>query len=641
MHQDRKRSGWASITPDQIFKLFSVKANPEGAAKAALIFLGLFLSPITLFGALWFYMRGYDRFMRPNSEMPRFANMPPIVKLGMAIGAVLAWVIVYFSIKVMVFAVLSFGGRFLQRSPYLTVAILLMNVFFTYVVFFLFNKWKRSVKKSMIEGSRYGTARFAEANELAPYMKEKGFYIGKNLFYGKPGHLLTVAGTRAGKFVNLLSYILLRPYLFKGSIILVDPKAENAAVSGRIQKHFGRKVVYLNPFDLLSLGSMGFNPLDILKNDINLSDDVLMFAESIVEQSTGENKHFQDRARAFVATFLLHIMTACKQEDRHLGTLWSMLRSGPQEFIELLADMSTNNDPNFGDIVKAGANEIISMLKNSEREFGSVMSNAFEATGFIQSPALRDSLKGKDGFSADDLASGNVTVYLCIPFEKISSHKAWLRLVVTALMRSVVRDPKTEAAFIIDEANAFGFHSEILTGMSAYAGMGVHIWSIFQDLSQIKNIYGDNWQTFIANSSVRHFFNISDNFSAEYLEKMFGATSILSHNDKDELTGSTARPLITADEIRRESGDIMYTVIDQLPVARIPKHPYYKTDLDCDPNPYFKGEAQNRKEVIQRPEKLTREMIRKMNEPPPPPEPETEETDDIPPMPPLAPEEED
>ncbi len=586
-----------NVSPEELKELFRINGNPEGLTKILLIFVGLLLSPVTLLGALLFYRRGYARFMEPNHELPRLSNLSPIIRVGMLIGAVLIWVLLYFMAKIMIHLILWIGGSAMRNNPNAVVIYLGVNILLTLAVMFWFSRWRGGIYKYMSEVRRFGTARFTTLKELLPYRTQKGFYIGQGTYYNKAGHLLSVAGTRAGKFVNILAYNLLMPGLFKGSWVIIDPKGENAAVTGRIQKLFGRKVVYLNPFNLLSLASTGYNPLDILKNDINLADDVMMFAEAIVQQTTGESKHFQDRARSFISTILLHLMTAAPKEDRHLGVLWSWLRLDPQRWAELLADMSVNDDPNVGDIVRAGANEIISMMKNSDKEFGSVMSNAFEATGFIQSPSLRASMKGVDEFTADDLASGNVTVYLCIPFDKLKSHNAWLRLVVTSLMRSVIRNPKKDVCFLIDEANAFGYHSEIETAMGAYAGFGVHVWSVFQDLSQIEGTYGKKWQTFISNSSVRHFFNISDNFSADYLERMFGTTSIPTYNEKGEISGATARPLVTADEIRRESGETIFAVIDQLSVAQIPKHPYYLTKLPCDPNPYYKPEPTEEAEI--------------------------------------------
>jgi len=578
------------VSTAEVIDLLRPAGNPEGVTKAIFIFVGLLLTPITLFGSLIFYKKGWKKFMEPQNEFPRLNNLSPIMRFGMIIGPFIAWAILYLTTQIMVRMILWIGGDVVRYNPNFVLLYLGANVIFTVVVLLWFSKWRGGIYKYLSEIRRFGTARFATLKELLPYRYRNGFYIGIGLFYRKAGHLLTVAGTRAGKGVNLILYNLLMPGLFKGSWVIIDPKAENAIISGRIQKLFGRKVFYLNPFNMFELMSTGYNPLDMLSNDINLADDVRMFAEAIVPEANGEQKHFQDRARSFIATFLLHLMSSAPKEDRHLETLWKWLRSDAAEWNMLLASMILNDDPIVGEIVKRGANEIISMQTNSDREFGSVMSNVFEATNFIQSPTLRESLKGKDGFNATDLTNGNVTVYLCIPFDKLKSHNAWTKLVIISMLRAVIRKPNKDVCFLIDEANAFGYHSEIETAMGGYAGFGVHIWSIFQDLSQIQGTYGNKWQTFIQNSSVRHFFNISDNFSAEYLEKMFGTTSIPTYNDKGEISGATARPLVTMDEVRRESGDIIYTVIDQLPVAQVPKYPYYKANLDADPNPYYKPE---------------------------------------------------
>jgi type IV secretory pathway TraG/TraD family ATPase VirD4 len=69
--------------------------------------------------------------------------------------------------------------------------------------------------------------------------------------------------------------------------------------------------------------------------------------------------------------------------------------------------------------------------------------------------------------------------------------------------------------------------------------------------------------------------------------------SVPTYNEKGQLTGASPRPLVTPDELRRQSGEIIYTLIDQLPPAEISKFPYYKMNLECDPNPYYKPEQNN------------------------------------------------
>jgi type IV secretion system protein VirD4 len=593
--QNARTRGLLDVSRQEIFDLFKPSPNPEGFTKTILIFVGLVLSPITLLGALLFYQRGYKRFMK--DELPRLYNLPPIVRVGMMAGAILIWIGLYLAVRPVAYILYWIFGNTAEQYPMFPITFLAVNVSMTVIMFLWFTKWRNRIAKSLTESKRHGSARFASQKELEPYRKPQGFYVGLHTFYRKAGHLLTVAGTRAGKGTNLILQNLLMPWLFKKtSFVVIDPKGELAAVSANAQRKAGRKVVILNPWKLLMLANTGYNPLDILKSDpLYIVDDVAMIAESIVPSGKGgsEDDHFQSRARAFVSTLLLHLVTSAPTEDRHLGTLWQWLRLDQKSWIELLADMIMNSDPHVGDIVKAGANEIASLMKNSDREYGSVISTAQKCTDFIKSPSLRESMKGSDDFTSADLASGNVTVYLCIPFDQIKSYSAWLRLVVTSLMRSVVRNPKEEVCFLIEEAYAFGYHSEIDMALGAYAGFGIHVWSIFQTLVQVKNIYGDNWENFIANCSVRHFFNISDNFSTSYISSMCGQTSIPTYNEKGELTGASPRPLVAPDELRIQSGDSIYTVIDQLPPVKIPKFPYYQMQLDCEPNPYYKPEVNN------------------------------------------------
>jgi type IV secretion system protein VirD4 len=343
---------------------------------------------------------------------------------------------------------------------------------------------------------------------------------------------------------------------------------------------------------LLSLGNTPFNPLDVLKVDrINLCDDVATLAEAIVPATSGSNEaHFSDKARSYVSGLILHLMTAAPETERHLGTLWQWLRLDHEKWIELLADMMLNDDPVAGEIVKATANEIASLMKTSEREYGSIISTAQKYTDVFKSPALRESLKTSPKFSAADLTNGNTIVYLIVPADRLKSHSTYMRLVITSLLRSVIRNPGKDVLFLIDEAYAMGYHSEIELALGAYAGFGVHLWTIWQSLVQIQDLYPKTWQSFISNCSVRHFFNISDNFSADYISSMFGQTSVPEYNDKGEVSGASARPLVTPDEIRRQSDESIYTVIDQLAPTEIPKAPYYKMGLEYDPNPYYKPE---------------------------------------------------
>jgi type IV secretion system protein VirD4 len=342
------------------------------------------------------------------------------------------------------------------------------------------------------------------------------------------------------------------------------------------------------------LGSDQYNPLDLLDpDDPNVIDDVQLIAETIVPTtSRGDTDHFNARARTVISGLLLHLVTQPGLEDqRHLGTLWEWLRLDTDKWDDLLADMKTNTSKNGGDVCERTADEILALMKNGSREYASVVSTAQKWTDYIKSPALRQSML-TSSFSAADLVGGKTTLYIVIPADRLKTHYQWLRLVISALMRSVIRKPGKRVCFLLDEFYALGYLSEIDVALGAYAGYGVSVWAILQNLVQLKDTYESNWESFLSSCAVKHFFNLGDNTTLEYVSALLGQTSIPSYSmgpAGPSVSGATARPLVTADELRRGSAESMFTLIDQKPVHLIEKFPYYEAlelGLDYDPNPY-------------------------------------------------------
>ena len=126
-----------------------------------------------------------------------------------------------------------------------------------------------------------------------------------------------------------------------------------------------------------------------------------------------------------------------------------------------------------------------------------------------------------------------------------------------------------------------------------YAGYNVTVWPILQSLIQLKNLYKDNWETFISNCTVRQYFTVNDNFSADYISKALGETShILSKKNRagGEDVEANKRLLVTPDELRRESGKKIFMFIDDLPPTYVDKLPYYLVPTlnnRADKNPYI------------------------------------------------------
>ena len=116
-----------------------------------------------------------------------------------------------------------------------------------------------------------------------------------------------------------------------------------------------------------------------------------------------------------------------------------------------LADQMEDNPDLFGDF-RAGAIQYLSI---------------YEPGGY-----LADAVSASD-ISLADLKTGNVTLYLAFPPDKIASHGAALGLIVNQAITAVARSKdKGEVLFMLDEFANIGKLAGLAESLSALPGLG-------------------------------------------------------------------------------------------------------------------------------------------------------------------------
>lgn len=572
--------------------LLSFKPDPEKQNRFLVFMVGVLLTPITLIGALLGFVKAFERLEIYLGRVPRFYPMRPVVRAMMVAGAILLWI----GLILLIFTVVNMQGYDVSDFA-LILGYLVINFIFSLIVFFIFHKWENDRAQMEAARNKFGSARFAEAMDLLPYTSNKGLYIGGSIYtFSDKGHVFTSAGTRGGKGTNLIIPNLLGAGGYEGSWVVIDPKGENAAITARYQKENGQDVVLLNPWNLLSEHldeSRSFNPLDILDiQSIDLVDDIQIISEMIVPISlSGGDRYFSDNARTIVSALILHIVVNMESSQRHLGTLYRLARAQGDDWLGILADMRMSENPLHKDLLDITAQEVLKLMQSGENSFGSILATVLQNTDFLKSPALQKALQSD--YIPSDLSQGKSTIYVIIPADKLQSHGRWLRLVVTSTMRAVIRKPDKRVCFLLDEFAALGYLPEIETALSTYAGFNVTVWPILQSLIQLKKHYGDNWETFIANAAVRQYFNVNDNFSADYISKAIGNTTNIAKTG-NWFTGTkieaNSRALATSDEVRRHSQRNIFAFISDAPPTVFGKMPYYEVEElneKADKNPYL------------------------------------------------------
>ena len=375
-------------------------------------------------------------------------------------------------------------------------------------------------------------------------------------------HIVTVAGSRAGKGRSAIIPNLL---IYTGSVVCIDPKGENARITAEqraapvSQGGLGQEVYVLDPFKVSGVPDRfqaTFNPFwSIDLNDIDGLEQVSALADSIVVPTDPKDAHWDSSARDLIEAIILHVLTWPRYHDRrNLSTVRELLINGDPDALTVPA---SSGQPQIvfpsGITGGAGAKDmdvlLESMLKNTacagvvsgqarnllnmgQEERGSVLSTARRNTKFLDGTAIPANLeKSKHNLTMRRfrLAKRGATVYLCLPARYMTTHSRWLRLFLNALMGEVESTPpakKVPILAILDEFPILGYMSKLESAIGFMAGFGLKIWTILQDINQIKRDYPNSWETFLGNAGVCQYFGNSDRSTLEYVSQNLGEVEV-------------------------------------------------------------------------------------------------------------------
>lgn len=377
-----------------------------------------------------------------------------------------------------------------------------------------------------------GTARWATGWERVRYRVYSGVgpIVGKGSFgqlvrFNRDGIVHVFANTGAGKGIGVVIPTLLD---YPGSIVVTDVKGENYAITARYRSSLGR-VVMLNPGDLSH--SARFNPLDMVRVGTDQeSDDARMLADLMVIRD-GPDAHWSDKSISLLSALILHAVYADEPAQRNLAYVrrLSLAESGSmREQIEDIARTSRSRQAR--DIARAFLRSMGDQEK-STNEFLSVLSDLDKATEPWGDGTPAGQLASRSSFSLEDLnRPETMTLYLCVDEEKLLTYRRWLRVMTGCTLNAVMRSkrtqrPKHKVILLYDEARALGRLDPLINAVGFLRTYCTPVL-IWQNMPQVRAIYGEQAAEFLANASCRVFFGINDNDTAKQVSLMCGQAAI-------------------------------------------------------------------------------------------------------------------
>jgi type IV secretion system protein VirD4 len=344
--------------------------------------------------------------------------------------------------------------------------------------------------------------------------------------------------------LNLLGAIGKKPH----------PKGELARITARHRKSMSQAVHVFDPFGVSGHPCASFNVIGMVDPlSDTCVDDAALIADGLIIPEQGPGAHFTSSARNFLRGLVLYVATEEQPEMRTLLYLRHLLTLDDKRFGTLLKDMQA--DERCFLVIQRAAN---SLLGKSENERSGVVSTCIEQTDWLDSPPLAMCL-AKSDFALADLKKKPTTIYLCLPAGRMATHSRLWRIIINLSLEAMEREtvkPVHPVIFLMDEFAVLDHLSSIEKASGQIAGFGVKLWPILQDLSQLKSIYRNRWETFMGNAGLVQAFGNADLTTLEYLSKRLGKTSVMQVR-KGEISAQQAAGGFTGESIDLHTTELM------------------------------------------------------------------------------------
>jgi|GEM_PF-965185 len=466
-----------------------------------------------------------------------------------------------------------------------------------------------------------GTARFAVKSDFGTFEETVDFskhvYVGKNLpesvgnsqqdiIAETKKNVSVFGGTGSAKTTAIIdTNILIR----QTSFFAIDPKGSSFRRLAPYLKARGYYVHCLAPFTPEL--SCSINPLDgLTSEDPEYVDFIELLVAALIIVSASD-PHWGNSARRLVAGLFAYVVET-PGEEASLGRVMEILCSGLGVITKIAKAVAIDTTTYRSDSLTRRKLARFAELTSDNREAQSIMSTALTEMNFLDSTAICQCLSKSD-FSFEDLVDPNkkVAVFLIIPSEKLETYNRFSRLMVSMAINTISRiggDPDRPIDLYIDEAGTIGHLPILSQGVALMRERGMRFWTVFQSLSQLQRDYPSDWKNFIGNSNPIFLLDVMDSDEAEYFSKMLGETTLEMKNGQEysqdvsdlpymlqnrfnchykwintseQIHGTSSRPLMTPEELRRLPENVGIVITDGHPAVFV-KAKCYEAEPFCN-----------------------------------------------------------
>ena len=400
----------------------------------------------------------------------------------------------------------------------------------------------RSPRKSI-----HGDARFARRSDLARRGLFKpspdgiivGRFNGRLLRLAGQQSVVLAAPTRSGKGVGVVVPNLLE---YRESVVVLDIKQENFALTSGWRANQGQAVFLFNPF-AEDGRTHRWNPLTYVSADPAFRvSDLMGIAAMLYPDGADEQKFWVSQARNAFLAFALYLLE--NQDDAQRSGFPATLA---RPSLGALYRLSTGDGSDLKSHLRSLASTGF-LGTNARAAFGNLLSQADDTLASILgtfkeplnawiNPVL-DAATSADDFLLTDLRRQRMTIYVGIQPNKLAESRLILNLffsqVINLNTRTLPQDDvglKHQCLLLMDEFTAIGKVDIIASSIGYMAGYNLRLLPIIQSMAQLDATYGkDVSRTILTNHALQILFAPREQQDANDYSDMLGYTTVRRHN---------------------------------------------------------------------------------------------------------------
>ncbi|MDN4571828.1 type IV secretion system protein VirD4 [Pandoraea cepalis] len=361
-----------------------------------------------------------------------------------------------------------------------------------------------------------------------------GVWRGRYLRFAGQQFVLLAAPTRSGKGVgivvpNLLSY--------EHSVVALDIKQENFAITSGFRRAHGHEVYLFNPF-AEDFRTARYNPLSAISEGIFRVGDILAIGYALYP-SGGHDAFWNDSARNL---FLGLTLLLCELRDARAGkeTRELNLPDYPVTIGEVLRQSSGKGQPvkpylnsllaNYGAVLSGACVDALNrFLANDDKVLASILAT-FNAPLTIWANPVVDAATSANDFDLRDVRKKLMTVYLGVTPDHLAESAVLLNLMFSQLVNLNSKklpqddpDLKYQCLMLMDEFTSIGKVGIIAKAVSYMAGYNMRLLAIIQSVAQLESVYGrEDARTFATNCAMQLLYPPREQKDANEYSEMLG-----------------------------------------------------------------------------------------------------------------------